>query len=76
MLPDQSEALRLPLQLSRSPPDTYDSFPPLRDARGNRTWGSGLLLSHRPDGEKEPRLSGRRTYETSVVVSVNASGDS
>lgn len=43
----------LPLELSQSPQDTYDSFPPLRAAHGNRTWGSGFLPSHRPDGKRK-----------------------
>lgn len=41
----------LPLELSRSQPDTCDSFPPLRGARGNRTGGFGFLPSHRPASE-------------------------
>lgn len=40
---------KIPLGLSQSPQDTSDSFPQLRDAHGNRTSGSELLLSHKPE---------------------------
>lgn len=45
--------ISLPLELSQSQPDTYDSFPPLRGAHGNKTQGSGFQPSHMPEGAKK-----------------------